>query len=68
MDTLFTEHTCPVVERSFLLFWKYKEREHDWREIHRWSTPLHYGTAFHTQFICAKCWAMDIKTYEAYGP
>jgi hypothetical protein len=58
---------CQPVERRFL-FLRWTAGTHYWMEIGRWTTPLHYGTAFHTHIQCTKCWEERITVDEAYGP
>jgi hypothetical protein len=62
--TLFA---CQPEPRQFLMF-RWTAQTHNWVEIDRWKTPLHYGTAFHTHIQCTKCWEERIETVEAYGP
>jgi hypothetical protein len=58
---------CQPVPRHFWIF-DWEKSTHDWREIDRWKTPLHYGTAFHTHFQCTKCYVERIEVNEQYGP
>lgn len=58
---------CPPQPRHFWL-WNWLRETHCWVEVDRWKTPLHYGTAFHTQKQCTKCWEVRIETVEAFGP
>jgi len=58
---------CQPEPRKFWL-WTWLRETHAWVELSRWRTPLHYGTAFHTEDQCIKCWERRISTVEAYGP
>lgn len=66
-ETLLTAVTCQPEPRHFL-WWNWTRGTHNWVELDRWKTPLHYGTLFHIKRQCTKCWEERVETVEAYGP